>query len=452
MFKILRYFSIASFISIALAAALLGLFYREVAITGIVHLGEQSNKALAQTALNSVRPELVEYLAAVANIEKESTPVRPFGAELDHAIQGIMNGTTVVRIKIYNQHGIVVFSTKTAQIGRDQHDNPGFLSALGGQVSSKLIYHDTLNPFDQVTEDDNLIQTYLPVRRTSTEPIQGVFEIYTDVNNLVAQAERTQIAIIVGCGVILVLLYAALFFIVRRAASIIETQQHTIHERTKTLELLSAQLLTGQENERKRIAGDLHESVAQTLSAIKLQVEDLCHLAGRRSADENTKALEAVVAIIQSAIQEVRTMAMDLRPPSLDDLGVVATINWHCRQFQSLHPEIRVELEIEIEESEVSPALKIIIYRIIQETLDVLVKHALANLARIRLDRTDNCIALTIEDNGRMYKSGEASTQNDAGKKIWLAAIGNRAVLSGGTYSIETNAMDGTRFRLTWPV
>jgi signal transduction histidine kinase len=289
------------------------------------------------------------------------------------------------------------------------------------------------------------------VRHTLTEPIQGVFEIYTDVNNLVAQAERTQIAIIGSSGVILALLYIALFFIVRRAASIIEAQQNTIHERTKTLELLSAQLLTAQENERKRIAGDLHEGIAQTLSAIKLQMEDLYQPGERQLANKNAKALKTILAIIENAIQEVRTMAMDLRPPSLDDLGIVATINWHCRKFQSAHPEIRVKLEIEIDESEVSPALKIIIYRVIQETLENLARHALANQVNIQLERTDHAIVLTIEDSGRMYKSGKTSTRNDAAKKIWLAALEERVVLSGGTVSIEDNTTGGTRKRFTWP-
>lgn len=451
MFRILRYFSIASFVSIALAAVLFAVFYRQVEIKGIVLLGEKNNVTLAQTVLNSVRPELVEYLASVTNIEKGGAAMHAIGAKLDQAIQSIARDMTVVKIEIYNRHGVVVFSTETAHIGQNQRNNPGFVSAFGGQVTSKLIYHDSLNPFDKITEDDNLIETFLPVRRAPTGPIEGVFEIHTDVNRLIYLAERTEAVIIIGAIVILILLYSALLIIVRRAGKIIETQQNTIRERTETLELLSAQLLTAQENEKKRIAGDLHEGIAQTLSAIKLRVEDLCQLAGRRSADENAKALEAVVAIIQNTIQEVRTMAMNLRPPSLDDLGIVATIDWHCRKFQSLHPEIRVESEIEIEESEVSHALKIIIYRVIQETLDTLAKHALANLVRIRLNRTDNVIALAIEDEGRMYKPGETSAHNDTGRKIWLAAIEERAVLSGGTASIGTNATGGIRIRLTWP-
>lgn len=450
MYKIFRYFSIASLASILLMAALLTLIYRQVAIKGIVHLGEEINVELAQTALNSVKSQLVEYLITVGGIEKTGAKTTPISAGLDQAIQRIMTGTKVVRIKIYNRHGIVVFSTKGGQTGINQRDNTGFVSAINGKVASKLIYRDDLNPFDLATEEDNLIQTYLPVRQTVTSPVQGVFEIYTDVNPLVEHAQYTQIVIAAGVSLLLVLLYLSLLAIVRRAEKIIASQQSTIRERTETLEILSAQLLSGQENEKKRIANYLNEDMAQTLSAIKYQVENACRTVGQKSADENNRALNAIVSAIQQAIQQASTLAMDLRPPSLDELGIVATIDWHCRRFQARHPEIRVEQEITLKETDVSHALKIILYRIIQETLDNLVRHAQTNHVRIALEKNDNSIVLAIEDGGRLYQPGEATAQNADEKRTWFYAVEERAVLSGGVVSTARKPTGGYRTLFTW--
>lgn len=460
MYRILRNFSIASLISIVLAALLLALFYRHEAIKGIEYITERSNVEVAQTALRPVNSRLVKYLASVAHIDKPGAVIGPLDARLEKTIEDLMTADdNVVLIKIYNRHGIVVFSTKTSQIGQDQreissndkYENAGFKSAINGRIASRLIYHDAFNLFKQTTEADNLTQTYIPVRRTVTAPIQGVFEIYTDVRPLVDYAQYTQIAIAGVMLIILTLLYLTLLVIVRRAEKIIASQQTTIRERTETLELLSAQLLTAQENERKRLASELNEDVAQTLSALKFQVEHACQVAREQSTEENTRSLASIITTIQNAIQKVSAMAMDLRPPSLDDLGVVATINWFIRKFQSLHPEIKVELQTEIDEDKVSRALRIIIYRIIQETLENLATYALTNFIRIRLDRTEDIIALTIEDDGGMHKSNDVNSWKKDDKRIWLHAIEERALLSGGTVFIENKASGGYRKRFTWP-
>lgn len=459
MYKILRHFSIASLACIVLAAMLLTLFYRHVAIKGIVHLGESINVELAKTALIPVKSRLVDFLGTTADIETQGQAIHPIDPGLEKVIHNIMDNTTVIRIKIYNRHGIVVFSSKQSQIGESQIENSsndgvenkGFASAINGKVASKLVYRDDFNPFDQVTEEDNLIQTYLPVRRTVTSPIQGVFEIYTDVNSLVSYAEYTQIAIAAGATFILAMLYLTLLIIVRRAEKVMAAQQNTIRERTETLEILSAQLLTAEENEKKHIADQLHENVAQMLSAIKFQVEHACQIAREQTPEENAKLFASVVASIQGAIQKVSAMTMELRPPSLDELGVVATIEWYLREYQALHPEIHVLSEVSVAENRVSRSLKIIIYRIIQETLENIAKFALATQIDVGLNAEDGNIVLTIEDYGRMYKSAGASEEKSEEKRIWFYAIDERAVLSGGTVSSVKRNSGGYTTRITWP-
>ena len=447
----LRYFSIMSFLSIVIAAALLILFYREVAIKNIIDLGERSNLILGQTALNTMKPLLVDYFASVSDISGEKIRAHPIHGELHQAIQDIMQDTTIVRIKLYNQKGSVAFSTKASQIGRDQSDNPGFVSAMAGKVKSRLLYRDTFNVFDKETEDANLNQSYIPVRLNPMAPIQGVFEIYTDVNTLVKRTEHTVLVIMVGVAPILTLLYSFLLFIVRRAERIIERQQSTIRDRTRTLELLSAQMLTAQENEKKRIAGDLHEGIAQTLSAVKAHVEAACLRIEQCASSEDATPLEAVVPIIQDAIQEVRAFAMALRPAGLEEFGIVSTLSWLCREFQSIYRGLCVEIQMNIQEQEIPGPLKIIIYRIVQEALTSIGKNGQADRMHLDLSKIDSNVILMIEDNAMAYHPVGTLPQEDTTREIGLATMKERTVLSGGTFSVDSNHRGGTISRASWP-
>ena len=397
MFKLLRFYSIASFISIFVTAALLTLFYRHVTIQGIVRLAERSNLALAQTTLNSVKPALIEYLNSVANLSRHEIAERKLSSELARAVTNLTHETSIVRVKIYNRHGIVAFSTKPSQVGKDQSNNPGFVSAINGRVLSSLIYRDTFNRFyGESSEEDNLMQTYVPVRNSPAEPIQGVFELYADVTPLVKENERIMFIILAGAEFILALLYFVLILVVRRARNIIEAQQQTIRERTATLEILSARLLKSEDLEKKKIANDLHEGLAQTLSAIKANVESSRLLIA--AGDEKARSLDSIVPVLQSAIQEVRTIATDLRPSSLDDLGLIPTISWYCREYERLHPGIRVIREISLTEDLIPLPLKIVIYRIIESVFENIAQHSYTDRIVLALLAEEDAITLEICD------------------------------------------------------
>ncbi|BAU50042.1 histidine kinase [Sulfurifustis variabilis] len=446
---ILRHFSIASLVIIVLAATALALLYRHVAIRGIVQLGERSNAALAQTALNAIQPHLLDYLRPVADVDARDYVYRPPGARLDQAIQGALRDTTIRRIKIYNRRGVVVYSTRTDQIARDQRDNVGVVAAVRGEVKSKLIYRDSFNALDAVTEDDNLVQTYLPVRASPTAPVLGVFEIYSDVNSLVNEAEHAEILVLGGAALVLLLLYGALVFVFRRLQATIEEQQGVIRERTHTLELLSAKLLTAGENERRRIAGGLHEGVAQTLTGVKARVETAAVRLGRQGAREAADSVNDLVPFLQEAIDEVRGLALELRPPSLDELGIVNTITWYCRRLQSAHPQITIECRVGPAEPQVPGPLRVIIYRILEETLAGIVRRGDAHHVRLELEETAGVIRLRIEDDA--YACPSRATGESAEQRVDLATIQERAALSGGRMQVHRRVPGGRIIEVSWP-
>jgi signal transduction histidine kinase len=454
MFRMLRYFSIASLVSILIAAALLTVLYRQVAITDIVRLGEINNIALSQAELNSVKPQLVEYLTSVTQHGGDQPDAIPLMHGLDDALQDIMSNSTVVRIKLHSHDGMVVYSTAPEHIGIDESGNAGFLAAIGGRTFSRLVYRDAFNIFSRATSDDNMVQTYIPVRQTATSPIVGVFEIYTDASLLVSQAEHAEWIILSGVAVIFLLLYVVLLLIVQRAERIISAQQETIRERTQTLETLSAQLLASEENEKKRIAGELHEGIAQTLAAIKINVEKTSHFLEQNDRNDESGGLQSLVPVIQGAIQDVRELAMELRPSSLDDLGLLPTLAWLFREFQSIYPHIAIEQQIKIAAQDIPAPLNIIIYRIVQEALHCIAKYTRSHHVTVRLKKSSGTIELSIVHNGAgtlVAAAGPAADEaGDSSRTSGMTTLRQRTVLSGGNFAIDKDAQGATTLRASW--
>jgi signal transduction histidine kinase len=449
VFKLMRFYSLTSLAGFVVTAALLMLFVRQLVIEDIVQLAQRSNLALVNSILNSVKPDLVEYLAGVQDVVPRRPLEQQLPARLAATIVETMRDSSVVRIKVYNRRGIVVFSTKSKQIGDTQEDNAGFSSAIDGRVLSTVVYRDTFNRFDQATEEDNLMQTYVPVRGDPTKPISGVLEIYTDVTPLVYQNERTEFGLLALVGLLLAFLYGVLLLIMRHATRIIDSQQTTIRDRTATLEMLSAQMLKSGEMEKKRIASDLHEGLAQTLSAIKVYVERSREKNG--SAEANTESLEQLVPVLQSAISEVQAIATELRPSSLDDLGLLPTIRWFCREFEQLHPAIRIEQKLALRESDLPVALKIVLYRIIESTLKNLVLYGDADQIRIDLQLTVRAIVLSIDDFPQDSTYTATATQAPAPDlQVQFVEARERTTLSGGIFSIGRNAAGGVKLQCSW--
>lgn len=431
MFKLLRFYSTASFVLIFLAASLLALFYRQTTLPWIEHLAKGNNLAVARTALNSVEPELAAYLAAGSHR-------LPPG--LDARLHRITRDTATTRIDIYDRHGRMLFSTHAthAPHARDH----GLQAALDGRVSGSMIFRDGDND-----GADHPMQTYTPIRGSPGGPVLGVFETHTDMSHLVKESENILFAVLLGAEFILALLYATLFLVVRHARNIIAAQQETIRERTTSLEILSEGLLNGDESNRKKIAYDLHEGLAQTLSAIKVNVE--C-----KAQDKTAGAppLDSLVPVLQDAIHEVRTIATELRPSSLDELGLLPTINWYCREFEHRHPEIRILRDISLPEDRVPAQLKIVIYRIVESAFRNIAKYSSTDSIRFALHLTDDMIHLIIGDipSEQPAVATLARFAPDSNPQLRFAEIRERTSLSGGEFSTRTKKSGWVTLHSSW--
>lgn len=214
------------------------------------------------------------------------------------------------------------------------------------------------------------------------------------------------------------------------------------------LQKLSSQLLNAQENERKRLAMELHDGLGQSLSAIKYSMEELIRDKQISLDDKTSNLLSKSITQIRQTVDDARRMAMDLRPSILDDLGIISTINWFCRQFEETYRDIRIEKEINLQEDDISEHRKIVIYRILQEALNNIAKHANADTVCIILQKIDEFIGLSITDNGIGVSQG-IRLSNSRG--MGINSMQERVELSGGSFRIFDNIPNGTVISIRWP-
>jgi PAS domain S-box-containing protein len=221
--------------------------------------------------------------------------------------------------------------------------------------------------------------------------------------------------------------------------------EDALRESEKALRFLSAQLLTVQEKQRKRIARELHDGINQTLSAVKFSLETrLAHMDISKAPDG--MSLERIISLVENGIAEARRIQMDLRPPMLDDLGIVATLQWLTREFGAVYRHIRVKLETDVDEEDVPDSLKVVLFRIVQEALNNASRHSRADSVSVSLKRVGKRIELSIVDNGVGFDM-ENTTRG-----IGISSMRERAELSLGSLDVSSAPRQGTAIRGSWPV
>jgi signal transduction histidine kinase len=226
----------------------------------------------------------------------------------------------------------------------------------------------------------------------------------------------------------------------------------TDHRRLEAeLRSLSARLLSVQEEERRRVARDLHDSIGQTLGAIKFSLEAAL---GRPFPNErrgNITRLRSLVPMLQAAVKEVRRISTALRPPILDDLGLLTTMAWHLREFQRTYPHIAVDAHWSAEESDIPQALKTPVFRILQEATHNVAKHSQAHRLSVSLAAEGTRLRLTVRDDGAGF---DLATPNPDGGD-WgsgLSSMRERTELSGGAFCMTSAPGAGTTVEALWPL
>ncbi len=225
-----------------------------------------------------------------------------------------------------------------------------------------------------------------------------------------------------------------------------------IDQSKRQLKDLSARLLEAHEVERKRVAGDIHDSIGQYLAAIGMRAKGAMNLLETGNAAEASKSLESLLPLIQQSVKDVRRIQADLRPALLDELGITATISWYLKEYKTTYPEITVRKRISASEDEVPNFLKPNIFRILQESLSNAGKHSGADCVAISLSRKKDQILLRINDNGCGFDAKEIHKDERGLAGLGLKSMRERAELSGGKLSVRSKSAGGTTVEAAWPV
>ncbi|RIK77818.1 hypothetical protein DCC62_08785 [candidate division KSB1 bacterium] len=210
-------------------------------------------------------------------------------------------------------------------------------------------------------------------------------------------------------------------------------------------------ILAAQEAERSRIARELHDDVCQRLSATKLHLGALTNSLG-----PNNKALLPKLRIIKQQVDkniiEVRRISLHLRPTALDDLGLIKALRQLCNEFKKDH-HLTISLRATNSLSAFcDAAMGIALYRIVQEGLSNISKHARATNVLVKLAKRQNALTLDIEDNGKGFIPEKVKAPHAAGHQLGLLNMKERAELLGGTFRVESARQKGTKIHVEIPL
>lgn len=215
------------------------------------------------------------------------------------------------------------------------------------------------------------------------------------------------------------------------------------------LRLLSRQLLLAQEEERKRISRELHDVIAQTLTGINLRLAAL-----KRDAPMNAKGRERHLTRTQQLIEQVVTVvhqfARELRPAVLDDVGLVPALHTYMKDFKK-ETGLQVSLSAFAALEHVNADTRIVLYRIAQESLTNVARHAQATRVEVNIQKLDGAVCMKIKDNGRGM-AAEGARRAGTNQRLGLLGMRERLEMVGGKFNIESVSGKGTTITAEIPL
>jgi PAS domain S-box-containing protein len=220
-----------------------------------------------------------------------------------------------------------------------------------------------------------------------------------------------------------------------------EERQRSVEQ----LRALAARLQSVREEERKRVAREIHDQLGQALTAIKIDLSALiCDLP--KHLKEQSNRTSCILKLVDETIQAVRRISAELRPGILDDLGLVAAIEWAAEEFEA-RTGTKCRLHLSEDSISIDPERATAVFRIFQETLTNVARHADASEIEIRLAEADGDLTLEVRDNGRGIPDHKFSKGNSLG----ILGMRERALLLGGELTINGTPGNGTTVRVRIP-
>jgi signal transduction histidine kinase len=306
------------------------------------------------------------------------------------------------------------------------------------------------------TESRRWLQTRVLPKRELILRISGRIK---DLNRVALEQEHEQVGRIYatmrsrvwetsGLALLASLVVAA---VASRYAGLLEQRIHQQSirdaENTRDLQRLSAKLVNAQEEERRTIARELHDEVGQALTAIRVELS----IAAKHAAltEREDAAFQEARRLTERALQQVRDLSQLLHPAMLDDIGLPETIAWYLKGF-SARTNVRTELVQDRMDERVAAEVETCLYRIVQEALTNIARHAEATRCWVYVQRLPHTVLLTVEDDGKGFEPG-GLVRGDGGRGLGLLGIEERVSGFRGSFRIEAAPGKGTRLTVELP-
>lgn len=245
------------------------------------------------------------------------------------------------------------------------------------------------------------------------------------------------VTVLITCMVVLLLAF-------KMAASLQESCEE-LQRKEKDRTRLIRKIISVQEDERRRIARELHDETSQSLAAVNVAIGAIADWKGSKRRAEDLRA------VISQALERVKNLAFDLRPGVLDDLGLATAIDRYVEDFPQRHGLPVSFQSIGLDGQRLPPEVETAVYRIVQEALVNSAKHARANHASVVMEMNHRSLRVLVEDDGQGFDVGKMGS-DEAGRTLGLFGMQERAILVGGTLKIDSSPREGTTVVLDIPL
>jgi signal transduction histidine kinase len=451
-FSLAKRFLLGSLIILIAGMTGIGLWVTRQIEDGVVHRSASTTAVYVDSLIAGSLQDLAE---GDALSDKNS-------AQLDWLLTETPLGQQVAVFRVWDRQGRVVYSSIPEPIGERVATDEDLTTALGGQVTAHIGDIEGEVP-DSERPPGELLEIYSPVRRAGTEEVIAVAEFYygtAELKHDLAGAQRRSWLVVAGGTFVIYLLLAAF---VQRASNTISSQQRALRGQVSRLtELLrqnaelhervqGAATRTTALNERflRRFASELHDGPAQDISFALLQLDNVHErVAGNSATDTETERdLDAIQASLKRALEEVRATSTGLALPQLSNLTIAESVD-HAVRAHRRRTGSQVEVTVGDLPAQADVAVKIAIYRVIQEALANAWRHAGGVGQAVRVERSGPSLLIEVSDQGPGFDAGVVP----AGEHLGLVGMRERVTSLGGEFSVVSGNGSGTRVRAILPI
>jgi len=216
-------------------------------------------------------------------------------------------------------------------------------------------------------------------------------------------------------------------------------------------QFLGLRIIEAQEDERKRVAREIHDGPAQSMSNIVIKAE-VCERLIDKDVDEAKKELQNLKKVMRDSLQEVRKIIYNLRPMALDDLGLLPTLERYVISFKE-DTKINVELKSRKVNEDLKPIISLTVFRIVQESLNNVLKHSKSKSASVLLERMDQNLSIIIIDKGIGFNTKDIRmTNSDLAGGFGIFSMKERVALLEGEFDLVSEIGKGTKVKVLIPL